>query len=193
MKFTMLPFLHGIGLRENRWVPVFDFPKTNPFFINMVPLLSPLLSPLSVVTIVPWLIFHGHRDVVFTKLPRQKLTKIDRQASHVTLPPPLAVRHKAFGDPKAKINLTFTVPGKMWDFPHGKPMGFVGKIIYKWWGFHQQTMGIHWGFQKWGYPFNAGWFIRENHIKMDDDWGTPIYGNHHMSRYEMNTLVFEMI
>jgi len=107
----------------------------------------------------------------------------------VTLPPPLAVRHKAFGDPKAKINLTFTVPGKMWDFPHGKPMGFVGKIIYKWWGFHQQTMGIHWGFQKWGYPFIAGWFIREHPIKMDDDWGTPIYGNHHMSRYEMNTWV----
>ena len=26
----------------------------------------------------------------------------------------------------------------------------------------------------------AGWFIRENPIKMDDDWGTPISGNHHL-------------
>ncbi|CAL1144377.1 unnamed protein product [Cladocopium goreaui] len=38
--------------------------------------------------------------------PRAKAQPLN--ASHVTLPPPLAVRHKAFGDPKAKINLTFT-------------------------------------------------------------------------------------
>ena len=146
--------------------------------------MSPPDSGISGDKLVPWLIFHGHRDVVFTC----SKTQIDRQASHVTLPPPLAVRHKAFGDPKAKINLTFTVPGKMWDFPHGKPMILLGKsstnggvFINKPWGYG--------GFQKWGYPFIAGWFIRENPIKMDDDWGTPIYGNHHMSRYEMNTWV----
>jgi len=26
----------------------------------------------------------------------------------------------------------------------------------------------------------AGWFIRENPIKVDDKWGTPIYGNPQM-------------
>eukprot|EP00435_Cladocopium_sp_Y103_P034049 s1660_g8.t1 len=38
--------------------------------------------------------------------PRAKAQPLN--ASHVTLPPPLAVRHKAFGDAKAKINLTFS-------------------------------------------------------------------------------------
>ena len=27
----------------------------------------------------------------------------------------------------------------------------------------------------------AGWFIMEHSISMDDDWGTPIYGNHHLN------------
>ena len=36
-----------------------------------------------------------------------------------------------------------------------------------------------WMFPKIGVPQN-GWFIMENLMKMDDLWGTPIFGNTHM-------------
>ena len=37
-----------------------------------------------------------------------------------------------------------------------------------------------WGFHQWGGTPIAGWFVRENAIKMDDLGVPPIYGNHHM-------------
>ena len=38
----------------------------------------------------------------------------------------------------------------------------------------------HGGFHSHGGIPRAGWFRRENPTQMDDDWGTPISGNHHM-------------
>ena len=36
---------------------------------------------------------------------------------------------------------------------------------------------VWWGDQL---PATAGWFTREETVKMDDDWGSTIYGNHHI-------------
>ena len=46
----------------------------------------------------------------------------------------------------------------------------------------ESVIELLWGFPKIrGTPI-AGWFIVENAIKMDYDWGyTPIYGNRHIT------------
>ena len=53
--------------------------------------------------------------------------------------------------------------------PQDDPPGKWSLCIIRWDG----------GFHKWGTPL-AGWFIVEDPIKMDDNWGYPISGNHHI-------------
>ena len=47
------------------------------------------------------------------------------------------------------------------------------------------SMDIYGGFHSHGGTPN-GWFIMEQPIKMDDNWGTPISGHLHIYLYDMN-------
>ena len=76
---------------------------------------------------------------------------------------------------------------RTWNFQHGslhqtsKNTGHTG---------HTLSLTINMGVSINGDTPVAGWFIRENPIKMDDDWGTPILGNLHMFLID-GTLFFQ--
>ena len=56
---------------------------------------------------------------------------------------------------------------------------FKGKILTRNHGFYH--MGLSWTFHKWRIPKSWLVFVRENSPKMDDEQGTPISGNLHMT------------
>ena len=41
----------------------------------------------------------------------------------------------------------------------------------------------------WRFPKIAGWFITENEIKMDDDWGYPLFRKPHETSIQWNILI----
>ena len=53
-----------------------------------------------------------------------------------------------------------------------------GKNLWVW------PLEIFGGFDTWGYPFIAGWFIMENPSINGWFGGTPISGNHHLGMQE---------